>query len=312
MDKKCLLILISLIYLLKSERSFSQTWCPPGASWYYTDDGFYSEGYSKLTYSADTVINTITCKKITHYYKFYSKIIGFKDGYAMPYFTYAQNGTVYIYNNKYGNNKFDTLFNINAQPGDRWRMPLVDTACADSLYYMKVLNTGTTNINGYNLKWLYLEKKFPSGGVVIDTIIDRLGYRYDDIDYIECRGGSSEAAHGKLRCYSDNSFGVYSTGISNSCDLVTGVPELGLPATDFKIFPNPAHEKLNAVFHADQKSQIKLFIYDLSGKLLTSDTFNERTDQLEISTAALENGVYFCSWYINDNFITCNKLTVIH
>ena len=286
---------------------YSQEWCFPGAKWYYSNDAFLLEGYSKLEYTKDTSINNVACKKITHYYKVYAKIGGFKEGYTPPYFTYAQNGVAYIYNNRYGNNKFDTLFNINAKIGDKWRMPLVDTACADSMYFFKVLNTGKKTINGVNLKWLYIETIIPSGER-IDTIVERLGYRFDDLDYSVCHGTASEVPHGNLRCYSDNSFGFYSTGISSSCDLVTGIAHQEVNSR-LKIYPNPANEKLNLSVPFELKGTLKFEIYDLTGKLLISHNCSE---QLEISTASLKEGVYLCKWYLDDVYVKSDKLCLIH
>ncbi|HET6224840.1 MAG TPA: hypothetical protein VFF27_01080, partial [Bacteroidia bacterium] len=135
-----------------------QVWCPPGATWYYQTNAQLGSGYSKYTYVNDTVIKGITCKKLTGFLKIVGPVGSIQKNLA-PEFVYSENGVAYQYNDgKYlGRNKFDTIFNINAKIGDKWRLPRVDTLCPDSMYNMKVLNIGTKTINGFNLKWLYVK-----------------------------------------------------------------------------------------------------------------------------------------------------------
>ncbi|MGB3947218.1 MAG: hypothetical protein WBM13_04490, partial [Bacteroidia bacterium] len=79
--KKMIILPLILIF---SAHAYSQVWCPEGATWYYTDASADWFGYSKLAYVNDTVINSITCKKITHYYEG-TGILGSASGYRNPY-----------------------------------------------------------------------------------------------------------------------------------------------------------------------------------------------------------------------------------
>ena len=281
----------------------SQTWCPAGATWYYTDESADMSGYSKLTYSHDTIINSLTCKIITHYYQGASWL-GPYSFYGSPFYTYEQNGVAYLYNNKDGNNKFDTLFDINAQVGDKWRMTLVDTLCNDTLYFMKVLNTGIKNINGFNLKWLYVKAgpvggSFPSG---FDTITERLGYRYDDINYALCYNSPDEFAHGGLRCYSDDAFGVYSTGLTSSCDYLTGISESQIGQGVLKIYPNPAQSQITLEFNFTKTQNTSIEIKNILGqtvKTIDNRAFtngkNNTSTKLSmiIDVSEFSKGLYF-------------------
>jgi hypothetical protein len=307
MSKK-LLIAISILYIAFATNSYSQTWCPPGATWYYTDALANLEGYTKLTYSKDTVINKIACKKITCFHKGLVFMIS-QGFYSSPFFTYSENGIAYLYNNKYGKHEFEVLFDMNAQIGDKWRIPQVDTACADSLYFMEVLDTGTKMVNGFNLKWLHVKLDHSP---YFDTITERLGYRYDNFDYSPCHNVIADSPGGGLRCYSDNDFGLYSTKKNSSCDFITAISELQLNEDELKIYPNPANDKLTINLHFNYKQKATVDLYDLTGKLIRSNTLKEGDDELEISTATLSEGIYIYKSNVNGVYIKLGKLSIIH
>lgn len=308
MKKQFFALLILIMVIALPTRSISQVWCPPGATWHYSNWLIGFEGYSKLTYSKDTLIKGISCKKITNY------INGpFTQGNFSPYYTYSKNGIVYLYNDKYGINKFEILFDINAQIGDTWRMPQVDSACADSLFFITVLNTGSKTINGFNLKWLYVKKgPSPFNNFQYDTITERLGFRFDDIDYTSCHGGSVEVAGGPLRCYSDSTFGLYSTNTNKPCEINTAITESDLIREGLKIYPNPASEKLNIIFPFNVWEKTATFIlYDLTGKVVLSNTLNRTADIEEISITDLSQGLYLYQIRI-DNTQIKGKIGIVH
>lgn len=316
MLKKLFVRISIIVSIFASVSMHSQTFCPAGATWYYTDASADWYGYSKLYYLNDTTINSISCKKIAHYYEG-TGIFGTASGYRNPYFTYEQNGVVYLYNNRYGNNKFDTLFNINAQIGNRWRFPLVDTACADSTYFVTVLNTGTKNIQGFNLNWLYVKigpldySGNQTFGYVLDTIIERLGYRYDDIDYAPCYGSTAEGIHGDLRCYSDDTFGFYSAGIVIGCEYVTNIEKLGTNEKNVKIYPNPVSDKLNIAIDLKQTETAILEILDITGQLQYSHILNGNNHITEISIADLSQGMYIYKVICDNSIIKLGELSII-
>lgn len=295
--------------------AYSQNWCPAGATWYYTDESATMSGYSKLTYSHDTIINSIGCKIITHYAEgdgIFGHYAGFR--FSSPYFTYEQNGVAYLYNNKEGNNKFDTLFNINAQIGDKWRFPLVDTICADSTYFMKVLNTGTKTLNGFNLKWLYIKTgpiPYPGSGDFLygfDTITERFGPRYDDICYgLICNNSADECAHGGLRCYSDDAFGVYSTGLTSSCDYLTGTTETQIRQEILKIYPTLAQSQITLEFDLTVPISASIEIRNILGqsvKIIDNITFSNSKNKIEIDVSEFSKGLYFLEVQNENKFMS--------
>lgn len=202
--KKIFLFLILSFFLHQLN---AQTWCPSGATWHY---GFYN-GFTKLQYTSDTIINSIACKKIESYSEWYWAGILHTNN-ENNYYTYSDLGVNYIYNNRYGQNQFDTLFNVNAQIGDRWKMPLTDTLCNDSINIVTVIDTGHTVINSQLLKWLYVKiNDNPIGGYSLDTIIENFGYTKRFFYYYDYCSLYEGFAYYSLRCYSDNFFGYYNS-----------------------------------------------------------------------------------------------------
>ncbi|MES2398086.1 MAG: T9SS type A sorting domain-containing protein [Bacteroidota bacterium] len=306
-------IVLNIAFIVNAN---SQTWCPAGATWYYTDNSADISGYSKLTYVSDTLINSINCKKITSYHEG-TGWQGPYSGYGLPFYTYEQNGVAYLYNNSFGFNKFDTLFNINGQIGDKWRFPLVDTICSDSTYFMKVLNTGTKTLNGFNLKWLYVKAgPFPyagSGSFIygFDTITERFGPRYDDICYASCYNSPDECAHGGLRCYSDDTFGVYSTVLTSSCDYLTGITESQIGQEIFKIYPNPTENEITVEYYGNIEQRLTLDLYNLIGERVGSYQLNKGNNTTKIILSDYEAGIYFYKIISDDKIIREDKLIII-
>lgn len=298
-------IAINIAFIVNAD---SQTWCSAGATWYYSNVYPGVNGYVKLTYTIDTVINSKNCKKITYYGEGFTYSIpsGIYSTFGSPFYTYEQNGVAYLYNDRFGNNKFDTLFNINAQIGDKWRFPLVDTACADSLFFINVLNTGTRTLNGFNLKWLYVKKGpfgYTANGILnysLDTITERLGYRYDYIDYSPCYGNNETGDYnGNFRCYSDDTFGLYSTGISSSCDYFkdeTSFGELQIEQGILKIYPNPAQSQITIEFNTTEKSFFSVQIKNILGKtvkVIDDRAFSNGKNKIKIDVSEFSKGLYF-------------------
>lgn len=287
----------------------AQVWCPPGATWYYSDYApFWYEGYVKFTYTNDTVIKGITCKKITNYYEHRDVGKQLKKGYRTPYFTYAENGVTYIYDSIYGN-KFDTLFNINAKVGDKWRVPFADPTCKDSTLYMVVNKTGTKMLKGVSLKWICVGRGI---NWCSDTIVERFGYRYDVLyyeNYTKCHNTPNEGADGKLRCYSDDSFGSYSTGESQTCDFVTSVKESKPDKVEFRLYPNPANDKIKIQLYSNVKGEIEFKLFDLTGRLVQQTVFSK---DAEIPTSLLDTGVYTYTCTMNGAYLQSGKISVIH
>jgi hypothetical protein len=142
---------------------------------------------------------------------------------------------------------------------------------------------------------------------VFDTITERLGLITDG--YLHSCPGFTESDQHRLRCYSDNSFGSYSTGISKTCDYVTSIKELKQDKIDIGMYPNPANDKIAIKLYSPPKGTLELRVYDLTGRLVQSKTFTKDT---EIETSSLEEGVYTYSLSIGGDYLKSGKISVMH
>jgi hypothetical protein len=319
--KKLLKIIsVILLFFVLSSTAQAQHWCLPGSTWYYEAEFFGRNGYQKYTYVGDTLVNNINCKKISTYFKEYRWATSgeIHEYFGQPYYTYEQNGVTYLYNNFFGENKFDTLFNFNSQIGDKWRVALVDTACADSLYYMTVLDTGSQVINGISLKWLQVNNGLMyhgSGnyGYTTFKIFERLGYKFDEGEYFNCYGeGIAEYQHTTFRCYSDSTFGLYSTDINISCDYIdTDIAESKPNSINLSLFPNPATDELNISFDGFTPIDGRIEITDMIGKLIHQKSIKSG-GVYNYSTLELPRSIYMVSLYVGNKLVENKKLVLIN
>jgi hypothetical protein len=77
-------------------------------------------------------------------------------------------------------------------------------------------------------------------------------------------------------------------------------------STDIKIYPSPFTTQLKIVFDTFEYRDVKLFIYDISGRCVLQKTINQPDNT--IVTVELLSGVYFCKIYTPGKVI--NKLIV--
>lgn len=314
-------ISVILICFVFGSTAHAQHWCLPGSTWYYGVDWFGANGYQKYTYVGDTLVNNTNCKKITTYTKEYRWATSgdVYEAFGRSYYTYEQNGVTYLYNNLFGENKFDTLFNFNAQIGDRWRVALVDTACADSLYYMTVLDTGSQVINGVNLKWLDVQNgpMYYGGqnyGYSNYRILDRFGYKFDEGEYANCYSPNIAVDYilTTFRCYSDSTFGLYSTNPSIACDYIdTDIAESQQNNINLSLFPNPTNNELNISFDDLTPTEGRIEIRDMMGKVIHETPIKSGVIY-SYSTLQLPRSIYTVSLFFGNKLVENKKLVLIN
>jgi len=224
-----------------------QNWSPAGATWYYGFEVWSTAGYYKIEYTGDTIITSITCKKLKktaywHDLAFLSSdtaVVGTE-------YTYADTNKVYIYKH----NQFYTLYDFAALPGATWTVPEIKNyAGCDTIGVIKVDSVGTTVINSETLRYICVS--------LMDTaqkwgwsakIVEKIGpiKSYSNYDYLfpvkfdYCGMIVDELIEGgRFRCYSDSSSFAYSSNIAPSCDFITSTNDFSYLADDVNVFPNP-------------------------------------------------------------------------
>lgn len=235
-----LLLRTLIILILLPIKLFAQNWAPAGAQWQYSYYGFFP-GYVDIAYTGDTLIEGQAAKILTKTYHglgWNQSITSETFGYE---YTYEESGVVYL---RY-QNQWDTLYYFNGQVGDSWRMarqPLTNVVPPNSR--LKVLATGTKEINSLTLKYVKVEFVDPQFNPLFfeDTIIENIGLigsyflPYDMFD-----GAVDGNEGGPFRCYADNNFATYKPSYSEVCDYIMGTPELTANVS-FQVYPNPVSD----------------------------------------------------------------------
>ena len=276
---------------------------PEGATWYY-GEGFAFSGdisYMKFVAEGDTIIQGKLCQKIRKY--------GKVDCLSRPIleFTYDENGTIFFYNQH--TTEFDTLFDFNASPGNAWIVKSYEYNGEENEIEVSVDSVGITNVNGVDLKILYLKyhidflnNSFFIPRVVLEKIGD-LNYMFyfPNQSFFVCDSNYSTG----LRCYEDEDLGHFETGIADSCTLNyiwVGTNEFDL-SNRTKIYPNPVSDII--IIEADAANAPQRFlIRDVSGKLVKAGIISNKYIQLDYS----QKGLYFLELYSEDgSLLSVNK-----
>lgn len=252
--KKLFIITLLLLSSLNN-RSFCQSWSGLGATWYYGSIGLTSEGYVKIENMGDTIIAgklTDVLEKTAVYYDFptqtyYTSMFGRE-------FIYYENDIVYFHRN----GQFHTLYNFNAQPGEKWLIPANDICESDSVIVDSVT---TVIINGFSLRRLFVHTTSDQF-FFSNELTEKIGASGYMLPEPSCVPDLDEG--GGLRCFQDSGF-YYNIAENNDCDYITAAFSEKANSVKDKIFPNPS----SGTFYFNSKSNfLSVNVYDLLGHLL--------------------------------------------
>jgi hypothetical protein len=297
------LFLLSFLLIFSSSLSMAQVWAPPGATWHYDWAQMWFSGYVEIQYTGDSVIEGKSCKilkKERHSYDWVNHI--YETSLLGYEYTYMENNVVYYY--RFG--KFFKLYDFNASPTSSWEVAGWDQSSpCDSNGSIVTVNTGMTNINNYSFKYLAVSPGLNSDwGFSSDTIIERigsLGYMFPEPG---CVVDLSEG--GQLRCYYDDSFGLFERGSSPSCDYITGVDKINMAGNLIKIYPVPANSVITLEIDKRKKGKTKIEIFDIFGNRMKKIETDER--KLIIDIEALKSGIYIIVVKDQSGFIWRQKI----
>lgn len=251
--------------------STAQVWCPPGATWHHGWFTFTETGYVTTVYGADTLINGTPSQKLLpekHIYDFVSQ--SYVDQALPALFTAVDQDMVSIWTGS----DFDTLYRLNAIPGDSWQVPLT----FDPVNLL-VNDTGTIVVDGLSLRYLAVE--YSPGGFQ-DTIVERTGSWRVFFDASLSLG--LDAPISRLRCYEDQDIS-YSSGAAPTCDFVLAIGS-GMEVWSVRPYPNPGTEQVSVVLAQGGT----LDISDAFGRLMA--TWPMQPGQNTISTVGWSPGHY--------------------
>ena len=264
--------------LLCSGLGFTQEWAPIGASWHYRSLIFEQsqEGYHRFEATVDTVINAQATRKVT------------SPSYPYPIYTHDVNGLAMIF--VPGLDLFDTLFNINALPGDRWGMvPLPEPMWCTTESWVEVVDTGTTLLNNVPLRWLAVDYHYLAEEVEYvepDTIMERLGSKRNFmLPHEWCNQSVNPGVISDLYCYSDAEIDYVEPGIVD-CDLGMGITQV--ERSRLEVYPNPGSDQLTFNWHGHTKYSVTFV--DALGRVVLQDQFS--TGPYPVGVSELCFGIY--------------------
>lgn len=243
----------------------AQTWCPPGATWWFGFDYGQSYGYKQYTYVGDSLVQGYNAQKITaevhvHYVNPPADNVYMES----PVITRTENGVLYrLQTITMANpNTWDTLIWFSAVPGNHWNGLQPDDFECYSRY--EVTDTGHVALNGLNLR--YVRTYYPDeyGDTwYYPVFIERIGCVYGTF-LNACGLPGAYTADTTLRCYQDAEFS-YTVPNAPPCDQVAGirmVPGQGTAA----VFPNPGTSGFTVNLPAGQRAQLELT--DATGRVV--------------------------------------------
>lgn len=275
----------------------AQVWCTPGSIWRFGYFSMGGVGYRILSYTGDTLVAGKQCNKLKE-----ARIVQPANpifNTPLYYFTHVDNQVVYLLDQATGN--FDTLYNFNANIGDKWRLPPVShPKCAAS--HITVADTGHVLIQGQSLRSFTLSQvqAFPTLGAtgLFGVVYERIGaidcYPYNK--YNMCSNMTDAFSSGALHCFSDHQVSDYKSNFIGSCDLYVGMEKLSLEETGVVIYPNPGRGIFQVQLpHAVAEQETWLTVSDVTGRIVKQLQLARGITGHPIDVSTLENGLYILS-----------------
>jgi hypothetical protein len=279
-------------------------WCPQGATWTYRYFSMTSQSYYRFDYTADTVINGFTSKKLSRTGIFFiAPVPGYPPivSHAGQEYFRQSNDSIFWWNN----GQFQFIYNFAAQVGDNWVTSNSRSTCTtpgfplqDTLR-VRGLKKDTLNGRIYTRILASSDSGYFYTGPVLRNIGSLLS-PYPLMDEGKCflmshpGAAYDNGSYTELLCYSDNIRGsvpLYNNGVVNpNCPMlssyfVTAVSNRELDTHGWKAGPNPARDRIQ-VFGAGARARYR--ITDLNGRLLASGAVLDGY----VQTTMLSPGIY--------------------
>lgn len=78
-----------------------------------------------------------------------------------------------------------------------------------------------------------------------------------------------------------------------------------------KVIPNPNNGNFVLQYNLGNYVSANLVIYDITGKLMLSESLNNTGKQIDINATKFENGVYYYTIRTSKEILTTNKFVII-
>ncbi len=308
---------ISYLVLLSFTNIFAQgSWCPPGSVWYYGFDAEYFSGYIKIEYVGDTIIQSVSCKKLKKIMYSYNFVSQELNSYIIGNeYTYAEEDKVFYYTA----NQFFKLYDFAAQPGDTWTVQgTKHYENCDSTGIVKVDSIGTIQIDGFQHRYICVSPAddFSEWGWKSVKIIENIGpvepnanNSYDFLFPVKlsfCGMALDEHIEGGFfRCYSNASGFDYTSGIVAECDFIpTGVEEFHI-SDIVSILPNP-YDRCTTIRVSKNYKHGNVHVFNMEGRLVKQMKLTGFENSLDLSS--FKSGIYMFVFLIDNRIQTLRSV----
>jgi hypothetical protein len=261
----------------------AQGFAPTGAKWYYGAGSAFSANtfYLWIESVGDTIVDGRSCRVLIN-----------NEGldcsfHSDPYIVFEEDSAVHFYVPQL--DTFQTLFDMKSLPGETWQTVFITNSSFEfDTVVVLVDSIGFDEINGYVLKQLYVSYEIISGENGGMQYPARISERLGDMEYMFrlftnqmiCDGNYSTG----LRCYEDAFMGLYSTGISATCDY-TGIDDEVI--NSLKVYPNPTSAVIRVSVEGER--EFTAHVMDFTGRNVMIERI---TDEQVVDISELPDGVY--------------------
>ena len=274
-----LFFITALFYNLDT---FSQSFAPIGATWHYGEGEVFAppgyENYVVVSVIKDTLIQNRPSKEISSGWFCWHP--------AGSQYVSISSDSVFLFDSAL--DSFKTIYTFNAVEGDElfipvkdWENGWIDTVIVHTDSVDEISVNGimlgrqfvTYSVRYFNTEW---NQNFEYSSKIIENIGDvNFIFNFPAQASWICDANYSKG----LRCYEDEFYGHYETGISPECTSIFVNTEEENEAA-FTYFPNPTTGKVN--FSKPLNEFIRISIVDFSGK---SVPFTYTDQEIDIENA---------------------------
>lgn len=286
----------------------AQNWGSEGTRWTYAYYNLSYAGFSEITFEKDTMIYDRTVQKFNRRIQYRHLVLGTNHEFQLPpSFMFENEGIVYLL----VENDFDTLYNFNAQVGEKWDIKWVHR---DQDIVTQVLKVGFKEINGQRLPWQLVRRLYPDHPEFSyqDTIVAGIGsieHYLFPWDYFAGQTDMNEG--GIFRCYENLRFGSYgSPYFDEPCDFKTATSEV-YDWIKVEIFPMPFTNLLQLTFPTSIPKEAEIVIQSVEGHILKRLPIPFGAKRMELPLFDLQRGFYLLAIIQKGNLLHVSKLLKI-
>ena len=265
----------------------AQVWSPPGATWTYSyTNNFAIMGYVEIKYVGDSMVAGQLTKVLEkmRYILDQSSLVSDTINLGKEY-TYLDSNIVYYY--RLG--QFYPLYDFNAQVNDQWTVAGESGTGCDSTGKVQVDNVSTLIFNSDTLISQMISSPDASDWQLGSSLVERIGcidgYMFPELT--TCIADANQG--GPFRCYWDDSFPVYSSGITTTCDFITSIEQISNDS-HWNVYPNPTTGWITLTELSNAATGIT--IYNVLGELVHTQGLSG-SNNLVMDLGGLPGGMYY-------------------